>query len=669
MKRILPRFVSALAILGTVGFSASVAGTHGDRLPAVPLGQNSIQPLSNAVVSPLLLRGNNEEARVVSQPSLLRVRTPKVVDAVMASAPGIKVGYTYYDFQTNGAMANRLAYTQDGPDKYVQMVWMASKDSTRDLTSRIPGFAGTARGTHYTFLDVSNPDAPALGIDEWQKVETERAGWPSIVQFKDGLIGTPSHPPIRFFGNSGVGDQPIRYSEVTDASELCLWPRAAADGNNNVHLVYNHNLGSDQSPSNQVAYRRSTDGGFSWSEETQFTGSAAPEGNLAVGLGGDTYAVTARGNKVVMVYTDNSLRTLSRTSTDGGATWPSELAKVIYSPGWTDLDSANNQWGTFEVRTDTLPTPNGHVDVIIDNDGNTHYVMGVVPGYIVRKDTNGTRSGTIFILNDRKSLSTSGLAYRNESDNFIYFMGRPAGSQWDGNGYIMNNRFFDGGSRWPQLGVDAQNNIYCTYGSWKNGDTKSILADTTGGNQTNEPDTLTQVNALNGHIWITYKPVGGNLWSTPYDMTPDGVNCQYASLCDDVVNKRLYIGYSASPTPGDRVTNLETNAEAADVMFVAFDATKLPVVNSVEEELQADVTIVPNPARETATVRIASKSQGAIKVSIVSSIGEMIMSSWSPNESGSFDVVVPTQALSSGMYQCVVEQSGARSVHSLSVVR
>jgi hypothetical protein len=391
---------------------------------------------------------------------------------------------------------------------------------------------------------------------------------------------------------------------------------------------------------------------------------------MPVGLGGDTYAVTARGKKVVIVYTDNSLRTLSRTSTDGGATWPAELARVIYSANWTDIDSANNEWGTFEVRTDTMPTPNGHVDAIIDGEGNTHYVMGLVPGYIVRKDTNGARSGTIFIMNDKESLSAAGLGYRNEVDNFVYFMGQPSGSTWDGNGYIMNNRFFDGASRWPQLGIDAQNNLYCAYGSWKNGDVKSILADTTGGNQQNEPDTLAQVDALNGHIWVTYKPAGVNIWSTPYDMTPNGVNCQYPSLCDDVVNGRLYIGYSASPTPGDRVTNLETSAEAAKVMFHALDVTKLPVVNSVEPEpLQADVRIAPNPARELANVRVTSKNQGFVKVSIMTSIGEMVMSSVSPNETGTFEVSIPTQALAAGMYQCVIEQAGARSVHSLSVVR
>lgn len=636
---------------------------------AVSPSSATLVPSNVQVAEPRLSANGELEARPVGSSAVLRTRMPKVLDAIQAELPGVQVGFTYYDFQTNGAMANRLVYTQDGSDKYVQMVWMVSKDSTRDVTSRIPGFAGNFRGTHYTFLDVSNPDQPQLGIENWEKVEDTRSGWPSLVQYKDGVVGTPSHPPIRFFTNGGVGDQPVMTTEVTDASQLCLWPRAAADGDGNTHLIYNHNVGSDASPSNQVAYRRSTDGGFSWSDETLFTGSTAPEGNLPVGLGGDTYAVTARDKKVVVAYTDNSLRLLTRTSTDGGATWPSELARVVFAPNYTDIDSSDNEWGTFEVRSDTVPTPNGHIDVIIDSEGTTHVVVGVVPSYVVRKDTNGMRQGTIFVMNDRATQRTAGMGYIKEGANNIFFMAPPAGGEWDGKGYPMNLRFFDNASRWPQLGLDAQNTLYCVYGSWKNGDVKNILADTTGGNQQQEPDTTAAIDALNGHVWVTSLKAGATQWSAPYSITPDGVNCQYPSLCDDVVNDRLYIGYSASATPGDRVTNLELPAEPTKVMMVAFDKKLIPV--SVDEELplDADVVIAPNPAQGASTVRIISNTDGVITVTLMSTLGERVAASTSPTNLGSWDVTIPTDGLAAGMYHVVVEQAGRRTVRPLSVVR
>jgi hypothetical protein len=233
----------------------------------------------------------------------------------------------------------------------------------------------------------------------------------------------------------------------------------------------------------------------------------------------------------------------------------------------------------------------------------------------------------------------------------------------------MNLRFFDNASRWPQLGLDAQNNLYCTYGSWKNGDTKNILADTTGGNQQTEPDTTAPVDALNGHIWVTYLKAGTTTWSAPFNITPDGVNCQYASLCDEVVNDRLYIGYSASETPGDRVTNLELPAQPTKVMMVAFDKNLLPVSVDEDAPLDADVTIAPNPAQGASTVRIASNTDGVITVTLMSSVGERVLRSSSPSTVGSWDVTIPTDGLAAGMYHVVVEQSGRRTVRPLSVVR
>lgn len=658
----------ALLVLLASSMLALAQGPVSVRSTSIPRSTESINSVVRQSVGNVSTTGGVEEFRQAVSSPIPRNSMPKIVDAVQAGLPGIQVGFTYYDFQTNGAMSNRLVYTPDGPDKYVQMVWMVSKDSTRDAATRIPGFAGNNRGTHYTFMIVNDPESPEIGVDDWQKVETLRAGWPSIVQYADGVIGTPSHTPVRFYGNSGIGDQPILRKEVTSSSDSAVWARAAVDGQGNTHLIYNRTIAGQ---GNQVAYRRSTDGGFTWGSEIIFTGPNAPEGQLQNGLGGDTYAVTARGDKAVIAYTDGSLRLFSRTSTDGGATWPSDSARIIYSPNFTDIDSSFNEFGTFTVYTDTVPTPNGHVDVIIDSEGLAHYVMGIVPAYVVRKDTNGTRSGLISVINSRENIRTSGMLYTKQGEQNLFFMAPPCGSTWDGQGYPMNLRAFDGASRWPQLGINAANDVYCVYGSWKNGDVTSVLTDTTGGNQQNEPDTLSQVDGLNGHVWATYKPAGFNIWSTPTDITPDGMSCQYATLCDEVINGRMYIGYNAATTPGDHVTNVELNAEAVKVMMLAYDVTKLTPVNSVDEErtLNATISVMPNPVRDYATIRIASVTGGSITVSLVSTLGETIMTSQSPNTQGEWDVILTTQYLSAGTYQCVVEQNGMRTAVPLVIVR
>lgn len=653
--------------------AAAASAQHTATVRATSIPQSNQPVVSREVLipaKPLPAVGIEETRAAVAQPVPVR-RIPKIVDAVQNSLPGVEAGFTYYDFQTNGSMANRVVYTADGADKYVQMVWMVSKDSTRDLTTRIPGFSGNFRGTHYTFADVSNPDAPVLGIEDWQKVEDQRAGWPSLVQYEDGLVGTPSHTPIRFYGNSGLGDKPILYKEVTSPADSALWPRAAADANGVTHLIYNRTLGGAANQANVVGYRRSTDGGYTWSSEVVLNGSSSPAGSINGGLGGDTYAVTARGNKVVVVWTEYGWRTLSYTSTDGGQTWPAANARVIYSPNHRDIDSGMTSWGTFKVYTDSVPAPNGHLDVIIDSEGVTHYVIGTVLSSVVRSDTLGQRQNIISFHQDRASLGSSGMLYTNQNEQNLYFMAPPNGSEYDGEGVPLNLRLFDGLSRWPQLGIDAKDNLYMTYGSFKNGDVKSILADTTGGNQQTEPDTLVTVSALNGHIYGTYKPKGFNVWSAPTDLTPEGVNCQYASLCDDVVNNRMYIGYSASPNPGDRVTNVETPADPAKVMFMAFDINKLTPVNSVDESepVLTKALITPNPATDIATVHIVPVTDGRVTVSLVSTLGETIMTSQSPAGTGNWELMIAARDLPTGTYHVVVEQNGARTVSPLVVVR
>ena len=133
----------------------------------------------------------------------------------------------------------------------------------------------------------------------------------------------------------------------------------------------------------------------------------------------------------------------------------------------------------------------------------------------------------------------------------------------------------------------------------------------------------------------------------------------------------MYLGYSASVNPGDGVTNVEMPADAAKVMMLAFDVSKLAVVNSVNESqtLDAAISIMPNPAHDVATIRIKTVTAGRVTVSIHSTLGETVMTSQSPDQSGTFDLVVATQNLSAGTYHCIVEQHGARTVVPLVVVR
>ena len=688
MRIVETRFTILCACVLAVVTLASVKAIaqSSQRLPDQSTLATPSASMNSIVLEPT---SENTPVRVATSPIIQPWKPSKSVVSVQATAPGVSVGTTWYDFQTNGSMAERVTLFEDGAERYLQVVWMASQDSGR--TGRVPGFSNS-RGSYYNFVDVSDPTAPSVTIDEWKKIESSsnRAGWPSLVQFPDGNVGTPSHNTVfngtvvKFFANGGPGDNGFgEYSQPTAVADTALWPRAAVDGQGNVHLIYNRTLPDGSS---QLAYRRSTDFGENWDTEILFTGASGllpqgASGTLPNGAGGDTYAITARGPNVVVAYSDGPLRILTRKSTDYGATWddPQVGVRLLLDAKHTFLDSAVYGDGfTDSIRlwSDTVVAPSSQIAIAIDSDGMAHYVIGQTLTYIIQtglKDNSqaGSRSGTIYSVNEDSFYQNTGMYYYKEGDTLIYNIAPAGGGEWDGQGEIISRRAYTGSSRFPQLGMDAANNLYLVYTSVKSGDAMPMQIDTSrNGARDNEPDTLINVDGLFGHLYVSHKPANSYVWSAPKDITPDGVNCIFGTLCDNVTDN-MYIAYSASAIPGDRVTSVETPSAQATIYVYPFPIAELSVPASVSEqhELSANITVSPNPATNEARIHIESVTPGAFTVSVVTMQGQQLMKVKSPEGSNAWDLVLPTQLLASGTYQIVIEQLGAYSTRTLSIVR
>lgn len=645
---------------------------------------HELLPLTNQAVQWVGKTTDERQPVVVSTtPVLVPSKTVLKNNLVQAAGVGTRVGSTFYDFQTNASMPNRLTYFQDGADKYLQILWMAAKDSTRDPSTRIPGF-NISRGSHYNFLDASDPDNLVVGIADWKKIETERAGWPSIVQYDDGSVGTPSHTPIKYYLNGGVGNTDFFETfSISSNSETDLWPRAAIDGLNNVHVIYNKSQGANGAGPHQLIYRRSTDGGLSFGPEVYFTGPSAvywPQGVTGDNInsaGGDTYSIAARGSTVVVTFHDY-LRTWYRKSTDYGLNWndPTNGVGIVYTPKYTFLDSAYVGIDSIEVYSDTVVAVSTMSDVIIDSEGKAHFAIGQYLGFIVQRGPKDQSLGRTNFVNDVSSdalYKNTGIWYYKEGDTLIYTVGLAGGGGWDGNGTIVSRRPLSGSSRYPQLGIDAQDNIYLAYTSVKTGDVLPMQIDTTPRYSSLEPDTLSDADGLFGHIYLTHRLKNFPMWSVPVNMTPDGTNSLFGTLCDKVVNNRMYVAYSASEIPGDRVTNVELEAMPADIYVDAFDVALLNPITSVSEAETSSgivIAISPNPSDEFARVSIAGGvTGGRIGVSVVGTDGRRIAQSYSPGVGNdSWDLVIPTRDLTSGAYLLVVEQDGHVVTHRLSVV-
>jgi hypothetical protein len=218
--------------------------------------------------------------------------------------------------------------------------------------------------------------------------------------------------------------------------------------------------------------------------------------------------------------------------------------------------------------------------------------------------------------------------------------------------------------------MDENENLYMVYTSVKTGDAIPMQIDTTGGDATTQPDTLIDVDGLYGHLYVTHRPANSMVWSAPKDITPDGSNCIFGTLCDNVTDQ-MYIAYSASAIPGDRVTSVETPSAEATIYVYPFPIAQLNVPSSVAENqsLDANVSVYPNPASDEARIHVQSVTPGSLSVSVVTLQGEHVIDATSSSASGSWDFTIPTRQLASGTYQIIIGQNGLFLTRSLNVVR
>jgi hypothetical protein len=143
-------------------------------------------------------------------------------------------------------------------------------------------------------------------------------------------------------------------------------------------------------------------------------------------------------------------------------------------------------------------------------------------------------------------------------------------------------------------------------------------------------------------------------------------------MADNVLDGQMYIAYSHNETPGDHVTNTELPEEFTSINFMVVPTSRLNVINSVDDDgdaLASAISVSPNPANENVTVRFDGINASNITLSIVSSLGQTMMTSTSPAGQIAHGVTIATQDLPTGTYLVVVEADGQRASRTLSIVR
>ena len=554
------------------------------------------------------------------------------------------IGYTQYDLQSNAAIDDRMAGGADA----VSAAWTFSLELT----------PFSDRGTGYNFYD-----GTAWGEIAYERIESVRIGWPSIVHTASGREVVVSHPGIdtplhMAWRDAGSG----AWNEASVPSDIevgKLWPRMAAGGEdgNSLHVIcittptanggVVHN-GQDGA----MLYYRSQDGGDTW-DVIDHTFPELDSSNFA-NFSGDTYAIHARGNTVAFAAFNDFSDSFVMISQDNGETWEQQLlvdfpvdlyVADMGLPEGEEYAEDYNDDGLFQEYFNT----DGAGDVHIDTYGQVHVSYGSM--YYMDADTiDGTTS---------YFPGTNGLAYWNES------MGADSAQiigysyDYDESGTLDFDEiaaYYVGCAGFPSIGSDASGNLYVTY--------SAIMENFSTGAQNYR------------HQFLVHSTDGGMTWNADEacDLTPDedfdGYEAVFGSIAPDVVNGQLEIIYQRDFEPGLHVRGDEDPADINDIVHLRVPADDLGDCASLEYEDWVgiaepidlnDINLYPNPADDQ--VELVINRPGAHQVDVWSMTGQRVLSM----QTSALVERLETSAWAPGIYLVNISQGDHQAVIRLAI--
>lgn len=660
------------------------------------------------------------EVMVPLQNRLMGAIVPsKNSETVKNTLPGVSLGTTYYDLQTNASSQDRIAYTPEGGVDYLQMVWMGEKDVNG------PSTGNPTRRTIYELFEIDNPQTPTFLIGSENNSENltsetnQRTGWPTIMAMKDANSAILTHRSEKSM-NINVSNGLASAFQARDVNEgpmtSALWSRGDVCALDYLHSIqtYTANFGGG-AKSRYLTYTRSTNKGAEWvvfdSAQQAFSELILSEATA----GADCYAIDARDNIVITLFINGITDLIYLKSYDNGRNFTE--SGLVFSGTNTRL----HQKGTIEftegniwVISDTFITPGYHMDVQLDANGRGHFVFNPTVAYLRGRRTLDPLTGelvrvpgngdTIFNFSpedvvenipDPNFFQNEGFYYTIEGDTAangdysLYRCGPPAGGKWDGQNTVLSAVGSNNMSRFPNLAIDNDNTLYMVYTSVKNGDTKDVTLIRSG---LTTPLEDTVVTALYGHLYMTHKKAGDFAWSAPVSLTPDGSDCLFSTLCDDVVKNTLFYGYSADATPGSYITNsglentIKINPEETKIYMAGLSINDLnestpglgrPVSvrennknNDLAKGNSLNVLLSPNPVSNQATLNFNVSSLGVATIEVYSMTGEKVANVMNRFVTeGDHSVQFSTSALPVGSYRITLKHNNSVSTVGMSIVR
>ncbi|MGE5317374.1 MAG: T9SS type A sorting domain-containing protein [Chloroflexota bacterium] len=540
------------------------------------------------------------------------------------------LGTTVWDLQSsNSAPPNRFYVYPDGQ---MAAVWTMGMESDSNYTDR---------GTGYAYFNGSSwQNMPA------QRLETDRAGWPSYAPAGNGeIVAAHSNSEgiiINRRDTRGSGDWNEYMVPNPDTSTVLSWPRLVSSGANHmtVHMLVN-TYEPYEGLNGAILYYRSTDGGQTW--ETQARILEGMTSSDYTGFNTETYAwAEPKDSMLAFVVADRWTDLFVMRSNDNGDTWTKTVVWQHPYPMW------NNE------VTDTFYSPDGAASIAFDNDGKLHLAFGI--NRTVQTNPNGNAGWFPFVdgigywNEDMPAWTDGGMEALNPdslqaSNNLVGWV-----QDLDDNGEINligHNTsnigiYYVGLSSMPQLTIDDQNRIFLVYSGAAEGFNN--------GTQNYR------------HLFARVSLDNGSTWGNVFDLTGDSTQTMNESVFPTLApwsDENIYLIYQADNEPGLSTIGDMDDPTQNSIIYMEVPKSVLVKNRSVVDPGFSVSQNYPNPFTDYTSFILNLNKASTVTMQIYDLSGRMIMQL--PERSyaaGSYIIPVNGQRLAKGVYTYTFNVNG-----------
>jgi len=519
---------------------------------------------------------------------------------LLAQSPGVLVGTTWYDSQTNGSTGNRIAVCDDGSiymcwqnlygwpygeyERHIHYAWFDPSGAVFDS-----GRVDIGDNAGYATLDIIYGNRAAIAY-HWYGTATPRV-----------MLAIDSLPPGQ--GNFAYFDPPDSlFSNDPAYPGDCYWPYVAVNTNNIITLVMTENTPAG---ARRMMLTGSEDGGQTWRQPN------LADTAMVIGTVLDASPVS---DKTVFAWPEP----LDHTSQ-----WRNDIGYIVSEDGWNwDWAYEHCNITDYEYDSDSLWAYTD-MDAIFDYDDNVHLVWNAR-----RIDDEGLHNPIYLFHYCDATDEITEITHHPESD---YWM--DIGGTWNLTICKMN------------MGVcdieDGNDGIFVT---WTQFDTSDVSAHGYG----------------NGELYMSYSIDNGLTWSLPENLTNSPTPGCQAGDCDndnwsslaDVVDDSLHIIYMNDKDPAASTRNEGLPTESP-VMYLAVPN---PLTTGIDDDVSLPINLVlhqnyPNPFNNETVISFELRKSSLIKLAIYDITGRLIESLIDePMPSGQHHIIWRAEGLASGIY-------------------